>query len=137
MTGELRQRQPRIRNRAYLDWLSRAPCVACMARGRGVHTGVQLCHLRVGSLAHGKRPTGAGEKPSDRWCAPMCEPEHRRQHSMAELAFWAEVGVDPFALCIDLEAAYSAGQAPFGTVARHAGAAQRKRREGRRDDLID
>jgi hypothetical protein len=124
----LRQRQPRERSGAYCAWIARGPCVACMAYGRGARYGVQVAHVRTGSLAHDKRPTGAGEKPSDWWTTPLCEPHHREQHTGAELAFWARVGVDVFTLCKDLRAAYDAGGTPVSVVARYAGQAQRQRR---------
>jgi len=87
----LRQRQPRERNKAHLEFVSRLPCVIT---GRGP---VQVCHIRFPSLHHGKRQTGKGEKPDDRWVLPMIPEMHAKQHSMNEEAFWASYGIDPLA----------------------------------------
>lgn len=114
------ERDPRQRDRAYLGWVAKLPCVACMVLGR-VKWGVHVAHLRAGSLEHSKRQTGKAEKPSDRWTLPLCPPHHvgdRRvtavsQHDMDELEFWAAFGIDPFQLCIDLYAAYYDGPAPI------------------------
>jgi hypothetical protein len=41
------------------------------------------------------------EKPSDKWTLPLCNQHHREQHDHGdELAFWAEYGIDPFALAL-------------------------------------
>jgi hypothetical protein len=48
-----------------------------------------------------KRSVGIAEKPSDRWSNPLCADCHLdapdAQHKVGERAFWARVGVDPFA----------------------------------------
>lgn len=133
----LRQRQPRVRNGAFKAYVSRSPCIACMVEGRGVNTEVHVAHLRAGSLEYGKRPTGAGEKPSDQWCLGLCPADHlyskTAQHVVGEAAFYERLGVDPFLLCLDLNAAFEAGAPPFGIIARHAGLAQRRRREASND----
>lgn len=108
-----RQRDPRVRDPAYMGWVAKLPCVACMVHGK-VNWRVQVAHLRTGSPEHGKRPTGGTEKPSDRWTLPLCMPHHTgdssrvrvTQHAMDELEFWAAHGIDPFGLCIELGAAY-------------------------------
>lgn len=112
MTG----RDPRERDPAYMAWIASLPCAACMVHGE-VKWGVHVAHLRAASEEHGKRYTGKGEKPSDRWTLPLCPPHHTgdsrvvkfSQHGMAELDFWATFGIDPFQLCIDLREAYTAG----------------------------
>lgn len=88
--NELRQRQPRERDDAYLAWVRTLPCTIC-----GI-LGCDPAHIRSLSRAHGKDQTGAGRKPSDKWCLPLCRPHHDEQHSMSELAFWASYGIDPF-----------------------------------------
>lgn len=126
-------RDPRERDRVYLGWVARLPCVACLVRGTMTRE-VQVAHLRAGSEAHGKRPTGGAEKPSDRWTLPLCQPHHtgdRRkvdliQHDMNELEFWAAHGIDPFGLCVELRAAYEAGRAGIPIIARHAAAGRQK-----------
>lgn len=111
MIGE---RDPRQRDPAFLGYVARLPCLACMVGGK-VKWGVQVAHLRAASPEHEKRYTGKGEKPSDRWVLPLCQPHHTgdlsrvefSQHEMSELDFWARLGIaDPFQVCIDLYGAY-------------------------------
>jgi hypothetical protein len=90
----IRQRQPRQKDERRLAWLRTQPCVICGA----INT--EAAHIRVGSIGHGKRDTGMAEKPSDKWTVSLCNWHHRRQHSMAELDFWREVGMDPFMTAI-------------------------------------
>jgi hypothetical protein len=68
----LRQRDPRQRDTKRLAWLRTQPCVICGA----VNT--EACHIRVGSIGHGKRDTGMAEKPSDKWTVSLCNWHHRR-----------------------------------------------------------
>lgn len=90
----LRQRQPRERNNAYLAYIRTQPCAICGDTYR-----IEAAHLRLGSISHDKRPTGMGEKSSDRWAVPLCKAHHCRQHMMNEAEFWASYGVlDPIAL---------------------------------------
>lgn len=93
----LRQKEPRVRDNKRLAWLRTQPCVICGA----INT--EAAHIRVGSINHEKRPTGMSEKPSDKWTLPLCNEHHREQHSMAELAFWKQYGIDPFMLAITLK----------------------------------
>lgn len=127
----LRQREPRRRDSAYLGWIARAPCVACLVTGRGLKYGVQVAHLRMASHAHGKRDTGGAEKPSDIWTTPLCPSHHQHgreaQHVMGERRFWEWLAVDPFDLCLELRGAYEIGGLPGPIIARHASAAVRKR----------
>jgi len=88
-------RSPRSEDPQYLDYLRQQPCCIC-----GDNTTVEAAHLRIGSINDGKRSTGMGEKPSDRWALPLCGEHHREQHSMNELEFWARYGIDPFSLCM-------------------------------------
>jgi hypothetical protein len=93
---ELRQRQPRERDKKRLEWLRTQPCVICKA------SNTEACHIRVGSINHDKRETGMGEKSDDKWTVPLCNYHHREQHSMNELAFWKAYNIDPFLLAITL-----------------------------------
>jgi len=88
-------RDPRQHDEAYLDYIRSLPCCIC-----GDNTTVEAAHLRVGSINNGKRETGTGEKPSDKWALPLCGKHHREQHGMNELAFWFKHGIDPFALAM-------------------------------------
>jgi hypothetical protein len=94
MADELRQRQPRIRDEAHLNFIRSQPCCICGT------SPVEAAHLRVGSIGNGKLPSGMAEKPSDKWTLPLCPRHHREQHSMNEREFWARHGKDPFALAM-------------------------------------
>lgn len=136
MIGE---RDPRQRDPAFLGYVAKLPCLACMVSGK-VKWGVQVAHLRAASPEHDKRYTGKGEKPSDRWVLPLCQPHHTgdltrvpfSQHEMGELDFWARLGIaDPFQVCIDLYAAMQASRGSTGVglgvavISKIAGAARR------------
>lgn len=118
-------KDPRVRNPAYLHWISQLPCAACLSMGdfrRGVH----VAHLRAGSLSHGKRACGMAEKPSDAWTTPLC-PEHhvngpKSQHYWrgGELQFWSDHGIDAFQLCLDLAEAYDNLRPGYAVLAKHA-----------------
>ena len=96
----IREKNIRERSPAYMGWIAKLPCAGCLAAG--VYTkGVQVAHLRAGSLKHDKEPTGMATKPSDRpWCLPLCVKCHldgpNAQHRQSELAFWSALGIDPF-----------------------------------------
>jgi hypothetical protein len=85
-------REPRERDEEYLAYIRQQPCCIC-----GDTVSVEAAHLRVGSIGDGKRPTGMGEKSSDRWALPLCGRHHKEQHSMNERYFWASYRIDPFA----------------------------------------
>ena len=86
------QKRPRQKSPVHLDWLRTLPCVV---------TGQQAeaAHIRFGSWQHGKRETGMGERPDDKWCVPLSPEEHRlgnrSQHTMSERRYWNEKGIDP------------------------------------------
>src|ERR1700761_6169785 len=92
--SELRQRQPRIRNEAYLKWLRQQPC-GC---GCGKPPPSDAAHLRAGSILYKKDYPGFGAKPGDAWAMPLNRSCHMRQHALGdELLFWSMHGVyDPF-----------------------------------------
>jgi hypothetical protein len=93
------QRDPRQHDEDYLNYIRGCPCCLC----GGID--VEAAHLRVGSINDGKRPTGMGEKSSDRWALPLCGVHHRQQHAAGnELAWWASYGIDPFALSMQYQA---------------------------------
>lgn len=59
-------------------------CVCCGAVGE-----VDAMHVRAGTDG------GMGIKPADRFTLPGCRRCHQRSHDKGELAFWAEIGIDP------------------------------------------
>lgn len=91
----LRQRQPRQRDEKHLDYIRSLPCCIC-----GEDTTVEAAHIRMGSIKHGKNPTGLQEKPDDRWAVPMCGKHHRLQHTVNEQHFWDSYGLNPFEIAL-------------------------------------
>jgi len=98
MFGLLRQRQPRVKDAAYLRFIRTLPCVICGAQA-------EAAHLKFSSAKYGKLHPGIGTRPDDKWCLPLC-PEHHRlgsasQHATGdEEGWWAAHGIDPCALAI-------------------------------------
>lgn len=135
--SELRQREPRERDPEYMGWIARLPCPACLAHGR-YNTQVQVAHLRASSLEHDKRETGKSEKPHDKWTTPLCQPHHTgdnmrvrdSQHSMGELDFWALYGINPFDLCLELNAAFATGLPGANVIAHHVAKGKKARSDG-------
>jgi len=86
----LRQRQPRETDETHCRYIASLPCEICA----GID--VQVAHIRTSNISIGKRDTGGGERPSDKWTLPLCVAHHAEQHTMNELAFWKKYGIDPF-----------------------------------------
>lgn len=137
---ELRQRDPRERNSLYMGWIAKLPCPACLRTKGRMNREVQVAHLRIGSPEHGKRPTGMQERPSDApWVLPLCPAHHQGDKHRAKISqdvgaggergFWFDyLGIDPFALCIELHDAYEAGKptaAGVNIISRAVGQARR------------
>lgn len=126
----LRQRQPRIENPAFLAFVRQQRCCVCNATPQS-----QAAHIRMGSVEHGKRSTGAAEKASDQWCVPLCARCHTGpagQHTMGERQFWDRIGVDPFAVALSLYSRFvtlspeTSPKPPRNRQARHKTAGQPK-----------
>lgn len=103
MSEPLRQRDPRQVDKKHIAFLQQQPCCVPIYAGgpRCGRTDVQAAHIRVGSINDGKRSTGMGERPHDKWALPVCCEHHAEQHAAGdELAWWASKGVDPFLLAI-------------------------------------
>jgi hypothetical protein len=83
-------KHPRIHNEAHLDFIRSLPCLIT-----GENTSVEACHVRFSDARVDKQNAGVGAKPSDIWTVPLCGAQHRRQHTMSEVRFWKEVGIDP------------------------------------------
>ena len=97
-------REPPEKDRKYLAYIGELPCVRTWSYP------VEVAHVRFGDPARGKRPTGAGEKPSDRWTVPLSDLMHRNsneaQHNHGEREWWEEAGIDVIALMLDLQAVF-------------------------------
>jgi hypothetical protein len=102
----LRQREPRVVDKAFLAFVRTKPCCSC---GQ-FPPAVQAAHIRMACPELDKRAVGLGEKPDDRWAVPLCVAEHldnpNAQHKGSERAFWKRVGVDPFAVAMALYAEF-------------------------------
>lgn len=95
-----KQRRPRDRDEKHLRWMRTLRCCICGAPNP------DPAHIRAASQIHGKRQTGGGEKPSDKFTVPLCRTHHDEQHAAGnEIAWWASKGVDPFGLALSLYAA--------------------------------
>lgn len=86
-----RGKHPRARSGQHLTFIRTLPCLIC-----GSRRNTQAAHIRAANPIYGKRHTGLGEKPSDRFCLPCCSDCHHEQHQGNELAFWQAHGIDPF-----------------------------------------
>src|SRR5262245_62981078 len=54
-------KRPRQKSETHLDFVRSLPCLIC-----GDNTSTEAAHIRMGDASIAKRPTGMGEKPSDR-----------------------------------------------------------------------
>ncbi len=110
MPDELRQRQPRVEDKAFLAFVRTRRCCSC-----GAPPPSHAAHIRMACRERGKRETGKGERPSDRYATPMCQTCHLdgpgAQHKGPEAAFWRRVGVDPFAVAAALYAEFTSAHA--------------------------
>lgn len=94
----MNSRQPREENPAYLAYVRTLPCLVCARPGPN-----DPAHLRSAARQYGKRLTGMGEKPDDKWVLPLCRTHHEDQHRNNELRWWARMGFpDPFAVALAL-----------------------------------
>lgn len=101
------QRQPRIKDPAYLSFVRRQPCISCGKPGPS-----QAAHVRSGYPEAGWRPTGMAEKPDDTRTLPLCRDCHldgpKAQHKGNERRWWQDLGVYPPDACADLRRAFEA-----------------------------
>ncbi|MDB5618535.1 hypothetical protein [Tardiphaga sp.] len=98
---ELRQREPRLHDAQHLAFVRAQPCSIKFCPRPS-----EAAHIRMACIAIGKDPTGMGEKPHDKWTAPLCDYHHRTgtlaQHKMGEKDFWELMGLNPFAIAARL-----------------------------------
>ena len=95
--NRLRQRQPRVKNDRHLRWIRTLPCLVTGKLGS-----VEASHIRFSDSIVGKRETGKGERPDDRWAVPLDRDQHRAQHSTGEREYWKRLGIDPLAVAMAL-----------------------------------
>ena len=105
------QRQPRERDNAYLAWCRRQCCVVGAITGWPCSGRIDPAHIRYSDARAGKTNPGAGNKPDDKWCLPVCRTHHDAQHNHGNEQKWwcAEVGADALDLARAVYGAFQAG----------------------------
>jgi hypothetical protein len=93
----LMQRQPRVHDEGYLNFIRGLPCIVC---GNNIET--QAAHIRMADPRILKRQAGMQEKPDDVFTLPLCGKHHEMQHRISEHKFWLWVGVDPILVALAL-----------------------------------
>jgi len=90
-------KHPRERNEKFLTFIRTLICVRCKT-----DFDIHAAHIRYADSWFGKRQTGAGRKPDDRWAVPLCVVCHvfgqDAQHTRGEKVWWKTVGVNPILL---------------------------------------
>lgn len=124
-------KDPRERDRPYMAWVAKLPCLACMCHGKYTR-GVHVCHIRLSRAEAGWLNPGMQQKPHDRRVWPGCPSHHlygkdSQHHAGDEARWWEELGVDPVEFVAALNAAYDAGHSGGAVVAAFAARAARKR----------
>ena len=89
------KRRPRQHDEKYLKFVRTLNCVIC-----GTNISIEAAHVRMADRSVGKRSTGMGEKPDDKWTLPLCTTHHRRQHEGNEAQFWSDCEKDPVKLAL-------------------------------------
>lgn len=130
-TGQLRQREPRIRDKAHLGRVAKLPCIACAVRGRRTWP-VEVAHVKIGYPEAGWRAFGHSEKSHDWRTVPLCPRDHREgpaaQHGNRggdERAYWERLGVYPPEFCQALVDAFALGKSGAEVVDNFAQRARR------------
>ena len=72
MADDLRQREPRVEDKAFLAFVRTHRCAAC-----GAPPPNHAAHIRMACPALGKRSVGTAEKPDDRWAVGLCRECHQ------------------------------------------------------------
>lgn len=92
-----KKKRPREKDDNHLRWIRTLPCLVTGRRP------VDAAHIRYSDPVYGKRETGGGEKPSDKFAVPLCREEHEAQHKMGdERAYWKSKGIDPCSVALSL-----------------------------------
>lgn len=122
----LRQRDPRVRDKTHLGKVARLPCLPCLIRRGARVWPVHVAHIRCGfPEEEGWRPVGAAEKPHDFRTAPLCPNCHLYavdgQHPAGdERGWWEQLGVYPPEFCRALVEAFAAGLSGENVIRRAA-----------------
>lgn len=99
------QRNPRVKDGAYLSFIRRQPCCVCHKPAPS-----QAAHIRSGYPEANWPATGMAEKPSDYRTLPLCPMCHvdgpAAQHKGNERAWWASHEIYPPSLCASYRARF-------------------------------
>lgn len=130
--GQLRQREPRVRDKRHLGFVARLPCLCCLIRRGATVRPVQVAHIRAGYPGMpGWRDVGRSEKPHDWRTAPLCVSCHLdgpdAQHKSLERDWWQALGVYPPDFCSALVRAFAAGQDGMAVIRHFVAAAPLER----------
>lgn len=90
-------RHPRQINEAHCNFIRSLSCLICKD-----NTATECAHVRMAKPALGKRQTGKGERPDDKWTVPLCSSCHLDQHDIGEKQFWDDQMVDPIIIALAL-----------------------------------
>lgn len=107
------KKRPRIEDGKYLAWIRGLPCVVT-----GRRDGIEAAHVRYGDPIFGKRETGKGERPDDRWALPLHCDQHRDQHAHGDERGWWKniIRMDPLQVCLALYHISGDDQAALGIL---------------------
>lgn len=86
----MNQRHPKQHDEKHLARIRQVSCLVCL---NNIQT--EAAHIRYGDIDRGKRHSGIGERPDDKWTVPLCQKCHAHQHTMNERRFWEIAGIDP------------------------------------------
>ena len=88
--------QGRIKDEKHLAFIRTLPSIL------SGQMGCEAAHIRYGDPRHRKRKTPLARKPDDCFVIPLTPEEHRSQHSENERQWWAQKGIDPIQVALDL-----------------------------------
>lgn len=83
-------RNPRERDEEHLAAVRQCICLSC-----GKNPAGEAAHIRMASAVYGKRESGIGEKPDDKFTVPLCHECHMEQHAIGERPFFEAIGISP------------------------------------------
>ncbi len=101
-----------MRDKAYLGWVAKLPCISCAVRGVRRYE-VHVAHCKIGYPEAGWRAFGHSEKSHDARVTPLCPSCHQTgpnaQHRNVggdERAWWEALNIYPPDFCAALVTAY-------------------------------
>jgi hypothetical protein len=110
---------------AYLAWLRRLSCVACLAGLADGGGPIEACHPKFG-LGGVRREFGLGERSHDDMALPLCRQHHTTgawAEHRGQRRFWDRLGVDVRDFALDLNGAYARGEEGADVVMTYVGRA--------------